>query len=222
MSKSDRGRSRAKGRSTAEVLRSDRCDAPAPLLEESYEFLGDEDVSIDRYVSRAYFDREIERLWPRVWQWACREEHLREVGDTYVYDIGPYSIIVVRSAADSIEAFLNSCTHRGTRILASEGSGYSENFTCPFHGWCWNIDGSLKEIPCEWDFEYLEGTDQSLPEVKVGRWGRFVFINPDPDCEPLEDFVGDLDDHFTVLPYEQRYKEAHVAKIIPTNWKSPC
>ena len=64
-------------------------------------------------------------LWPRAWQWACREEHLPDVGDTYVYDVGPYSVIVVRSAADTIQAFLNSCTHRGTRILAAEGSGYS-------------------------------------------------------------------------------------------------
>jgi hypothetical protein len=58
-----------------------------------------------------------------------------------------------------------------------------------------------------------------LPEVKLGRWGRYLFINPDPDCEPLEDFVGSLSSEFEFFPYERRYKEAHVAKIIRANWK---
>ena len=145
MNDSDRGAARAKGQTTAEVLREDRCAAPPPLLEERYAFLGDEDIPISRYISREFFEREIEALWPRTWQWACREEHLQEVGDTHVYDVGPYSVIVVRSGPDSIEAFLNSCTHRGTRILSAEGSGFSKNFTCPFHGWCWKLDGSIPE-----------------------------------------------------------------------------
>ncbi|RXL80108.1 aromatic ring-hydroxylating dioxygenase subunit alpha, partial [Citrobacter sp. AAK_AS5] len=74
-------------------------------------FLGDADIPIDRYISQEFFDREMERLWPRVWQWACREEHIPEVGDYYVYDIGNYSIIVVR-ADSGIKAYVNSCLHR--------------------------------------------------------------------------------------------------------------
>ena len=53
---------------------------------------------------------------------------------------------------------------------------------------------------------------QNLPKVRVGRWGRLVSVNPDPNCEPLEHYVGDLLSHFSVLPYEKRYKEAHVAE----------
>ena len=64
---------------------------------------------------------------------------------------------------------------------------------------------SLKQIPCQWDFQDLKRAEQSLPEAKVGRWGRYIFINPDPDCEPFEDFIGDLPSHFTLLPYEKRY-----------------
>ncbi|HCV00654.1 MAG TPA: hypothetical protein DGL25_05580, partial [Dehalococcoidia bacterium] len=74
-------------------------------------------------------------------------------------------------------------------------------------------------IPCQWDFPYVNPDEQSLPEVKVARWGGFIFINPDPDAEPFEDFVGDLESHFTLLPYEKRYKEAHVAKVLRCNWK---
>jgi hypothetical protein len=128
------GEARASGPTVSDTLTSDNFPPPDPLLENRYEFLGDEDIDFERYTSPAFFQREISELWSRTWQWACREEHLPDVGDTYVYDIGPYSVIVVRSGEDTIEAFLNSCTHRGTRILAGEGSGYSPAFTCPFTG----------------------------------------------------------------------------------------
>ncbi len=58
-----------------------------------------------------------------------------------------------------------------------------------------------------------------LPQLQVGTWGGFVFVNPDPEAEPLEDFLGDLDRHFEAWPLDRRYVQAHVAKIIDCNWK---
>ena len=83
----------------------------------------------------------------------------------------------------------------------------------------WHLDGSLKQIPCGYDFNGLIREEESLPEVMVGRWGRFIFINADPSAESLESFLGDLGSHFELLPYEKRYKSAHVAKVIRANWK---
>ena len=68
-------------------------------------------------------------------------------------------------------------------------------------------------MPCHWDFPTVTEREYSLPEVKVGCWGGFVFINPDENAEPLEDFLGDLSEQFPNLPYERRYKAAHVKKI---------
>src|SRR3546814_5449241 len=66
------------------------------------------------------------------------------------------------------------------------------NFRCPFHGWSWKLDGTLKEVPCHWDFPNVTEETHSLPKVKTGRWGGFVFINPDPDAQPLKEFLGDI------------------------------
>ena len=96
------GQARASGPTVADTLAGDRFAPPPPLLESRYEFLGDEDIAFGRYTSAEFFQREMSDLWPRAWQWACREEHVPDVGDTYVYDIGQYSVIVVRSAADTI------------------------------------------------------------------------------------------------------------------------
>jgi hypothetical protein len=61
--------------------------------------------------------------------------------------------------------------------------------------------------------------DWSLPEVRVGTWGGFVFVNPDPAAESLDTHLGDLPAHFAKWPLEDRYKAVHVAKIFPANWK---
>jgi phenylpropionate dioxygenase-like ring-hydroxylating dioxygenase large terminal subunit len=175
-------------------------------------------VPVEQFTSRAFHELEVEKIWKRAWQMACHEDDIPEVGDSLPYDIAGLSFLVVRTAPDQIKAYYNACLHRGRKLKEVRGKKADE-IRCPFHGWAWQLNGQLKEIPCEWDFKYLDKSKQNLPEVRVGRWGRFVFINPDPSCESLESYVGDLSSHFSVLPYEKRYKEAHVAKIMKANWK---
>ena len=175
-------------------------------------------VPISQYTSREFHDLEVEKVWKKVWQMACHEDDMPEVGDCVPYDIAHLSFLVVRTAEDEFKAYYNACLHRGRKLREARGKRVKD-LRCPFHGWCWHLDGSLKEIPCQWDFPDLKPEEQSLPEVQVARWGRYIFINPDANAEPFEDFIGDLSSHFEVLPYEKRYKEAHVAKIIRCNWK---
>ena len=172
----------------------------------------------EQYYSQAFHDLEVEKVWKRVWQMACHEDDIPEVGDYLVYDIAHLSFLVVRTGEEEFKAFQNTCLHRG-RLLKSHGGKRAREFRCSFHGWAWNTDGSLKEVPCHWDFPTVTEEEYSLPEARVGRWGGFVFINPDPDCESLEDFLGDLSDQFPNHPYEQRRKIAHVSKILRCNWK---
>ncbi len=160
---------------------------------------------------------EVEKVWTKVWQMACREEDIPEVGDHITYDVVGRSILVVRSGPDAISAFHNVCLHRGRRIR--EHAGRDTELRCAFHGFAWELNGCLKQVPCQWDFPRLEPDEWGLPEVLVGTWGGFVFINMDLDAAPLEDHLGDLGDHFTRWPLEDRYKEAHVAKVMNCNWK---
>ncbi|MBI1182414.1 MAG: Rieske 2Fe-2S domain-containing protein [Alphaproteobacteria bacterium] len=214
------GEARCPGASTRDVVNGDGCRLPEPLLAENYEFLGDGDLPVDRYVSRDFFDAEMKKLWPKVWQWACRDEHIPEVGDYYAYDIGPYSILVVRVAEDEVKAYHNSCLHRGTQLRPSDSTGNVPHFRCPFHGWTWNLDGSLKEIPCRWDFPHVSDAEFSLPEVHVAKWGGFYFVNMDDDPVPLEEYLGPLARHFETWPLADRYVRLHIQKILPANWKA--
>ena len=214
------GEARAPGPTVADTLASDPLQPPASLLENRYQFLGDEDIPCSRYTSKDFFAREMQDLWPKAWQWACREEHLPDAGDSYVYDIGDYSVIIVRVDEHTIKAYLNSCTHRGTRLLAAEGCAYSQSFTCPFHGWSWNLDGSIKNIPGRWDFPHASEDSHGLQEVRCDRWGGFVFINLDLDAKPLLEYLDVLPGHFKDFPLERRRIKLHVQKILPANWKA--
>ena len=176
-----------------------------------------ERVPVRRYISREYHELEKERLWSRTWQMACREEHLSEVGDTYVYDIADQSYLLVRSSEGEVQAFVNACLHRGRQLR--DVGGPTTELRCAFHGFCWNLDGSMKEITCDWDFPHLDKGSSSLPEIQVGTWGGFVFVNPDPEAESLESFLEGLDEHFEKWPLEQRYVEVHVMKELACNWK---
>ena len=92
-------------------------------------------------------------------------------------------------------------------------------FRCPFHGMTWNIDGSLREMPCAWDFPDVDAASFRLPEAQVGTWGGFVFVNLDPAAAPLGEYLQDLPAHFDAWPLEDRYLAAHAVQVLPCNWK---
>lgn len=205
--------------SLQDILRSMNETVPPPLDRSSYEFLGNDDIPYERYTSQAFFDLEMERMWTRVWQWACREEHIPEAGDYVVYDIGKYSIVVTRTETGAIKGFYNSCLHRGTKLCPSNTSGSKDDFTCIYHGWQWNLDGTLKNIPSAWDFSHVDPEKFRLPEVRVETWGGFVFINMDENAPPLMEYLGVLPEHFANWNMKDRYVTVHVQKELPCNWK---
>ncbi len=211
------GQARSPGISYQALLDTDTREVPAVLRIEHPRFMGAEEISIDRYISRDWHDAEVANLWSRVWQFACREEEIPEVGDHVIYEIARSSYIVVRVANDQIKAYPNACLHRGRQL--KDYSGRCGEFRCPYHGYTWALDGTLSFVPSQWDFGQVVPEEFSLPECRVGTWGGFVFINPDPEAEPLEDYLGEIVDHFTVWDLSNRYKQAHVAKVVPANWK---
>lgn len=214
------GEARCPGPSMQDIMDADGDNPPDPMRVEQYEFLGDEDVGFERYISEDFAQREMEHMWNRTWQWACREEHIPAAGNQYVYDVGPYSILVVRGDDQKIRAFVNSCPHRGMQFATEGSSGAKRShIRCPFHGMTFHLDGSLKEIPCRWDFPHLNEDNFGLTEVHCDLWGGFVFINMDDDAQPLSDYLEIIPDHFKQWPMDDRYVALHTQKVLPANWK---
>jgi len=200
-----------------ELLDTETLPVPASLRATADDDLGTAGVARSRYTSPAFHDLEVEKVWSRVWQMACRAEQIPEVGDSLVYDVAGFSLIVVRSAPDRIRAFHNSCLHRGTRLRSQPGP--VAELRCPFHGFTWNLDGTFAGMPCPWDFPQVDVDTFSLPEARVDSWGGFVFVTMDSAAEPLESFLEILPEHFAAWPLEDRYLAAHVVRVMPCNWK---
>jgi nitrite reductase/ring-hydroxylating ferredoxin subunit len=206
------------GRSVPDYFARDLSSPPESLTASQPGFFGTQDLSKDRYLSPEWHRREMDLMWPKVWQVACHEQEIAKVGDHYVYEIGELSFLVVRTDETEIKAYYNSCLHRGTRL--KDCAGNSASIRCPFHGWTWRLDGALERIPADWDFPQVEKSRFALREVRVDRWGGFVFLCQDAEGPSLPEWLGPLPEHFARMPYDKRQVVAHVRRVLPANWKT--
>ncbi len=176
-------------------------------------------IPVDSYISRDWLMLERARLWPKVWQMACREEELQQAGDFVTYDILDDSVIVTRTEEGSIRAYFNTCSHRGRRL--TEGCGRARRFHCKFHGWQYNLDGQCIGIVDKEDWgERLAAGEAALTQVRVDTWGGWVFINMDPLCEPLAQF---LEPAKSLLDPYEFHRMGYVWRRqikLPCNWKT--
>lgn len=208
---------RCPGQSTQQIEAADRRPAPSLLHEAPSPAQGSDALAVDAYIDYGFHRREIDKVWRRTWQVACREEVVRETGSYFVYDIVDDSVIVVRGADGRLRAFVNSCLHRGTRLC--DGHGKQQQIRCVFHGFSWHLDGSSKTLPSAWDFPQIDPAGFNLPELRIDCWGGFVFVNFSAEGPALAEYLGDFPAHFERWPLDRRYTAAHVAKRIGSNWK---
>lgn len=213
----DLGEARAPGDGVQDWLDRELRPVPDYLRDNAYTYLGSADLPVERWISRDFHDREMSKMWPKVWQLACLADEIANTGDYVTYEIGDHSFIVVRQNADTVRALYNSCMHRATKLAC--GVGNATRFRCPFHGWVHGLNGRVTATPCQWDFAHMGEAERKMPEARVAIWQNLIFINMDPDAPELADYIGGLDDAFERYPLATKYKSAHVEKIIPSNWK---
>jgi phenylpropionate dioxygenase-like ring-hydroxylating dioxygenase large terminal subunit len=182
---------------------------------------GPHGLPTDRYTDQDFAHLEAEKLWPRVWQMACRVDQLNEVGSYVVYDIVEDSIVVVRVDEDTIKAYHNVCPHRATALAAGAGRFQLETITCPFHGWKWNLKGENTFALDRQEFfdgclsdDYLR-----LHECQVANWMGGVWINMDLEAEPFEQHIAPIKALLDPLLIDHMKFYWHKAALVPANWK---
>ena len=168
----------------------------SPREDQAEELAAPVTIGVAAYLSEDYARAERDRLWRKVWQQVGRVEEIHEVGSYLTYDILDDSIIVVRTAPDRIKAHHNVCMHRGRRLVDTPAGARNacgrarKSFVCSFHGWTYGLDGQCIHVPEQPDWQgALTPGNTHLSMVNVDTWGGWVWINMDPDCEPLRDFL---------------------------------
>lgn len=177
-------------------------------------------IPAKRYYDEAFFKLEQEKLWPHVWQMACRLEEIPEVGDYVVYDILDKSVIVVNTR-DGVKAFHNACRHRGVKLVHGPGCVADEGFECPFHGWRFSREGECTFIYGRQIFsEELLSKDQvDLAPVRIDFWAGCAFINFDNEAPGLRESLGPVAERMESRNADKLRAEWWCSTELPTNWK---
>jgi nitrite reductase/ring-hydroxylating ferredoxin subunit len=179
-----------------------------------------ERIPTRRYFDQQFYDLECERVWPHIWQMACRLEQIPEPGDWVEYRNLNKSVIVVRTR-DGVKAFHNACRHRGVELASGHGNCRATGFICPFHGWRWNMDGVNTFVYGKHLFSerQLSGPDLALRPCRVELWGGCAFINFDDDAPSFRDTIGPVADRLEAHGMSRLRSEWWYATVLPANWK---
>jgi phenylpropionate dioxygenase-like ring-hydroxylating dioxygenase large terminal subunit len=177
-------------------------------------------ISAERYFDLSYMLRERERVWRTNWLLAALATDLKEPKSTVTFDIGRDSIIIARTADGDLRAYHNACTHRGTRLLP-EGPGQNALITCPYHAWCYNLDGSLKSVPDPHSFDCgLPAERLRLKPVQVEVWKGLVFVNMADDAGPLEEFLRPVTENIAPAAIAAMTLREDQTASVECNWKA--
>ncbi len=177
-------------------------------------------VRKERYFDPDFYQMEVDLLWSRTWQMACRLEEIPLPNDFTEYQILDQSIIVIRTEDGNVRALQNACRHRGVRVV--EGRGTCESgFVCPFHGWCYGSNGKNTYISKAKTFaeHNLQPGDVDLTPVRCEVWGGCAWINLDDDAPPLRQCIEPFATILDAWRMESFRAEWWYSFRLPVNWK---
>ena len=172
------------------------------------------------YTSPEVFEREKRQIFLRDWLCVGRVEELEKPGDYLALRVVDEPVVVCRDRAGQLNAFSNVCAHRGTEVAS--GSGNRQSFSCPYHGWTYDLTGKLLNAPYVEDVEGFQPTACRLPTVKLDTWDGYLFINFDAECESLASFLGDAPQVYGAYQCEQLRLAAKFSFTLDCNWKLMC
>lgn len=183
---------------------------------------------IDRRIfwSPELYQLELERIFARCWIFVAHESQVPEPGDFVQAWMGQDQVLVVRQSDGSIDAFLNSCPHRGNRVCHAE-AGRARSFQCNYHGWAFGLDGRLRGIHETNAYDREPGWDPSgigLPPVaQIDTYKGLVFATFDEQAPSLADYLGDFRWYLDVVldndPGGTEFVGGSIRSVMRCNWK---
>lgn len=168
------------------------------------------------YKDKSIYEREVEKIILNCWVFAGHVSQIPHTGDYFLYNLLEESIIVVRTADGSVQAYYNVCRHRGSHIC-KEDKGNVGRFTCPYHAWTYKLDGSLmtaRGMPDDFDKSKIKLHDCPMEIV-----GGMVYLNFSDTPDSLENAKRDLAEPMEMYDFENMKVAAHKNYQIKANWK---
>ena len=170
------------------------------------------------YVDTRIAELEKQTVFGETWQMIGRTDQVEKPGQFVTAEVAGEPIVAVTGNDGKLRAFFNVCRHHAAAV-ATEQCGQAQLLHCPYHGWNYGLDGSLKGMP-EFDGVKNFNRDQNgLVPVKVDTWEKFVFVSLDPQAAPLEDFLARLVKRTAPLGLSKLHYFDRRVYDIHCNWK---
>jgi Rieske 2Fe-2S family protein len=146
------------------------------------------------YNDPAILEREKEVIFRQEWLCIGRADELPNPGDYQTHRIVGEPVLLCRKADGSIAAYSNTCLHRGVEVAS--GQGNTQEFTCPYHGWLYNLDGQLLGASYMRDSEGFDRRTCRLPTLPVALWHGWIFLSLNANPMPFDRYIADFDEKF--------------------------
>ncbi|MCU1698131.1 MAG: aromatic ring-hydroxylating dioxygenase subunit alpha [Mycobacterium sp.] len=177
------------------------------------------------YSDEDVYQLELERVFGQAWLFLAAESQLPKRGSFIQTYMGEDPVLVVRQGDGSVRAFLNQCRHRGMRICRAD-QGTAKSFTCTYHGWAYDLEGNLINVPYE-QRGYRNEIDKSRwgasPVPRIARYKGLIFGTWSADIPDFIEYLGDakyfLDAGLDRYPDGIELSPAGSRWVIDANWK---
>ncbi|WP_426122580.1 aromatic ring-hydroxylating oxygenase subunit alpha [Pararhizobium sp. PWRC1-1] len=174
------------------------------------------------YHSDALLELEKQHVFREHWQIACHVSDIPDPGNYITMDVVGERALILRDQDGTVRGFHNICRHRGSRVVADNKGTCRNALVCPFHGWVYNLDGTLRGAARPRSFPPLDKQEFGLIGLDLEVWMGFVFIRfaPGPQAsvaELMQPFAAELSEYKTqdMVPAADIWTQAS-----PVNWKS--
>ena len=169
------------------------------------------------YTSEVFYQREVEQIFLKQWNFAGRLDEIPDSGDYMSLDFCGESVIVIRGKDDVVRAFANVCRHRSARLL--EGRGRCRTIVCPYHSWVYDLDGTLLRMKGMEQTAGFDPAENGLIPLQVESWAGFLFVSFANDVMPLEEHLGDMTEQYASYRFADMLCVRRRSYDLKCNWK---
>ena len=174
------------------------------------------------YTSEELLELEKELLFKSHWQIAGHVSDAPDPGSYFCFDVAGERALIVRDKQGEIRAFHNVCRHRGSRVVTEPSGRCGSALVCPFHGWSFNLDGTLRSVPQPRSFPDLDAQSHGLVPLEYEIWQGFVFVRFKPGPQPaVRDLMARHEAEVSLYQSANAVRQGEVSwsQQIKANWK---
>ncbi|WP_231896781.1 MULTISPECIES: aromatic ring-hydroxylating oxygenase subunit alpha [unclassified Halomonas] len=165
----------------------------------------------------------MQKIFRKTWVWVAHESEFPDKGSFKLSQVGLEPVIVVRDRKGVIHVMVNRCRHRAATVCEVQ-KGKTSSFQCPYHGWGYGLDGSLRALPYPEQYgDDFDKAQHGLLKLRTESYAGMVFATFNEEAEPLVDFLGPVTKWIDLFMkqgagYPVKVLGEHQFSV-PMNWK---